>query len=388
MRTRVARLATSLLAGAAVVALSACAPGGPASEAGREARDFSYRGGCAWDKPATDTKLLHGNQDSTPVERDGASSRAQLVNTREVLLGDEERPFLLVRLQCSVGPEVLTGYHLLGADQDGVTVDYGIVAAANTDIDIEVDDGELVVSHEYRSMADSALSFSGDLHYRVAMVGETPIRLFEGQTVADVPAGVAQWEPNQWRNGVVTLASARPGEDATYAMGVQIDRLHVVTARTAERVGDYCPVIRTRTHAGQLIDPIGAATWAHQTGTLIELSMPSEAADSADIGQARVPPDSDLEGLLVTSSGVVPTPARAEPAGDAAVQVIAQMETDSTLANYPFEQPEGMFVNEAGEVLYLGQWANAGQGAPPETGPALMLPLPDPEVDTDQPCSF
>lgn len=395
MRSRPLRAIVALAGALATLAVGGCAAGGPTSPEGIAARDFYYRGACAWDKPATDTKLTHGNQTSTEVQIAGRSSRAQLVNTRRVLLGtpgspEGERPFLLVRLQCSVGSDTLTAYHLLASDEEELA-DYGIVAAANGPIDIAEEEGQLHVRYAYRRTDDGVLHQTGLADYRVALVGETPIRLFAGEDVADVPGPVAEWKPNAWRGGIVTLAAAWAEDEPEYAIGLQVDDMHVATTHAFNRRGDGCPVMATRTHAGQVIDPIAAGTWEGQPGTGVELSMPTEADDRARIARVDLPLAGPMDGLLVTSSGMVPSLATAgtgaAPGGDGWVRVESQVETDSALATFPFGRPAGVFVTAEGEVLFSGSWV-APQAPETTDTAALMATVPDVSVPFDQPCRF
>ncbi|MEA5153443.1 hypothetical protein, partial [Raineyella sp.] len=283
-------------------------------------RNFVYRGGCGWDKPALDTAMSWGRQSGVVTRTGPVPSRAEVVDWRTVRLGSPARDYLLVRLQCSIGDATATGWHLLGFDGTQ-PVDFGIVAAAYGPVDLQVTDGQLVVSHEYRRTGDHGLSDTGRTDYRVAMVGNTPVRLYGDEQASDVPAAVAGWAPNAWRAGLVTLVTSNAAGVTGWHLGLQIDATTAITGDDLT-VGDAgCTPAAAWTHAGQRIDPARTEGWvgsdgAGQRGSRVTLSLPTDAPDLARINRPDVPLAAPAPGLLVTGSGLVP--ARA-PAGTAAV---------------------------------------------------------------------
>lgn len=385
-------------AGAALAAcclLGGCA--GPAAGAGAprigdiDYQNFVYRGGCGWEKPGVDTVMTWDRQTGGAARIGALASRAQVVDTRRVRLGTPSRDYLLVRLQCSIGDSTATGWHLLGFD-GSQSVDLGIVAAAYGPIDLRVADGQLAVSHAYRTTRDTGLSDSGRTSYRVAVSGLTPVRLYGDQQPGDIPAEVAHWPANAWRAGLVTLVEPSAA-GPSYHLGVQVDPQTVLTADTLA-VGDLCRPPTTWTHAGQRIDPLEAEGWTGRNGSLVRLSLPSDAPDLATVGRPVVPPTGGLHGLLVTASGIVPALAEvpaATTSGD--VRVTSLAPADVALADSPFGGPAAVFRDASGQAVLSGGWAAPGRPAASGTSGASgasgasMQPLPDASVPPDVRCT-
>lgn len=344
-------------------------------------RNFVYRGGCDWDKPGLDTPMAWGRQTGVVTRTGTVPSHAEVVDSRRVRLGTPARDYLIVRLQCSIGDATATGWHLLGFDGTQ-PVDLGIVAAAYGPLDLQVADGQLVVGHEYRSTADRGLSDTGRTDYRVAMVGNTPVRLYGDEQPSDVPAGVDRWAPNAWRAGLVTLVTTSPAGVTGWHLGVQLDPTTAITADDLT-VGDAgCTPAATWTHAGQRIDPAGTQGWvgadgAGQRGSLVTLSLPTDAPDLARVARPAAPLSTPLRGLLVTGSGLVPALATAGTAtlGSAVptVPVTSRAPADDRLETQPFAGPTAVFRDEQGTVLLSGAWT--ASGASTTEG---MRPMPDP----------
>ncbi|WOP19209.1 hypothetical protein [Raineyella sp. LH-20] len=385
MRWRGWRAAT---AGLAVCGLVAGCSASPAATAATPRlsdiayRNFVYRGGCGWDKPSLDTPMVWGVQ-SGPATRTGTvPSHAEVVDSRRVRLGAPARDYLVVRLQCSIGDATVTGWHLLGFDGTQ-PVDLGIVAAAYGPLDLRVADGQLVVEHGYRSTADRGLSDTGHTDYRVAMVGDTPVRLYGDEQPSDVPRGVADWAPNAWRAGLVTLVASTPSGAVSWHLGVQLDETTAITADDLT-VGDAgCTPAVTWTHAGQRIDPARTQGWVGadgtgQRGSVVTLSLPTDAPDMARTTRPHLPLARPLSGLLVTGSGLVPALATAGIAslgpGAPAVSVTSRAPADDRLETEPFAGPTAVFRDGQGTVVLSGAW-----GAPGDVT-AGMRPLPDPGV--------
>lgn len=347
-------------------------------------RNFVYRGGCGWDKPALDTAMTWGSQTGVVTRTGTLPSRAEVVDTRRVKLGTPGRDYLLVRLQCSIGDRTATGWHLLGFDASQ-PVDLGIVAAAYGPVDLRVEDGQLVVSHEYRRTTDHGLSDTGRTDYRVAMVGSTPVRLYGDEQVADVPAGVADWAPNAWRAGLVTLVTSTAAGVTGWHLGLQVDAMTAITGDDLT-VGDAgCTPAAAWTHAGQRIDPVRTEGWvggdgAGQRGSRVTLSLPTDAPDLARIARPDVPLAAPVPGLLVTASGLVPAlatagTASATSAGVTSVAVTSRAPSDDQLETTPFGTATAVLRDAGGDALLTGGW-----GAPGQPSTVGMRALPDPLV--------
>ncbi|SDB81103.1 hypothetical protein GA0111570_103212 [Raineyella antarctica] len=341
-------------------------------------RNFTYRGGCGWEKPALDTLMSWGRQPAVADPADGTASKAQVVATRTVRLGTPARRYLLVRLQCSIGDATATGWHLLGYDGDR-PLDLGIVAAAYGPVDVTEVDGELLVEHAYRSTADGGLSDSGRTSYRVAVAGLTPVRLYGGEQAADIPAGVAHWPGGTWQAGLLTLAASGPDSTTDLHLGVQLDPLTAVTADTLTGGDLGCRPMLARTRTGQRIEPLTTQGWNGQGGAVVHLSLPSDAPDTSRVRHLTEPLGGPLHGLLVTGSGIVPALATASTAGTG-VRVGSQAPTDDALEDSSFTGPTALFRDDTGAAVASGPWsADAGAGAP-------MQPLPDPTLPPGSTC--
>ncbi len=374
-----------------VVALVACglAVGcSPAPDAGPgpgdiDYRTFTYSGGCGWEKPAVDTVMGRGRQTSAAPRVGEVGSLAQVVQTRRVRLGTPATDYLLVRLQCSIGSATATGWHLLGYD-GSQPVDLGIVAAGYGPVDVEQAGGQLVVSHAYRTSTDTGPSDTGRTSYRVAVAGSTPVRLYGDEQPADIPGQVRQWPAGAWRDGIVTLIISAPGDESTYHLGLQTDVRTAVTADTlAERPGGCRPaVVATRT--GQRIDPQQTEGWRDQNGTLVRLSLPSDAPGlMSGLGAA---PTEETRGLLVTGSGLAPALASATPVAGG-VRVTSGAPADVALENTPFDGPTALFRDPTGAALGSGGWSAPGpDGAGPADTDVLMQVMPDTSVPADTGC--
>ncbi|QGF22967.1 hypothetical protein [Raineyella fluvialis] len=386
MRWRGWRAAAAGLAVCGLVAGCGTAQGAAATGTGRLAdiatRNFVYRGGCGWDKPALDTPMAWGRQTGLATRVGALPSRAEVVDYLRVRLGAPAKDYLAVRVQCSIGDRTATGWHLLGFDGTQA-VDLGIVAAAYGPVDVRVSDGQLVVRHEYRRTSDHGLSDTGVVDYRVAVVGATPVRLYGDQQTSDAPSAVAGWAPNAWRAGVVTLVRSTGQAGATSPhLGVQTDPLTALTTDDLT-VGDAgCTPVATWTHAGQRIDPARTAGWvrpdgAGQRGTKVTLSLPTDAPDMARVARPSVPLGTAIRGLLVTGSGLVPALADAGTGTGTAdtVPVTSLAPSDDQLEDQPFGGPTALFRDADGTVLLAGRWTAPG----PAEG-AGMRPMPDPAV--------
>lgn len=357
-------VAAALVSGMLLAACTGCTGGPRAGEpmiGDIDPRNFVYRGACGWDKPAPDTPLVRGRQPSASTAKDAVVSRAQLVASRRVELGTPARPFLLVRLQCSIGGGTATGWHLLGYEGDRA-VDLGIVAAAYGPISLTEENGQLVVEHGYRRTTDTGLSDSGRTGYRVALAGLTPVRLYGDEQPDDIPAGVADWGAEDWRAGLVTVIAPVAGEESVPHIGVQVAAATVLTPETLAYGPLGCRPAVVHTSTGLRIDSAATEGWTDRAGTRIRLALPTDSPHLSRV--ESIDPSTAANGLLVGTSGLVPALATAD--GTAAPD-------DVWLEAVPARAASWVLRDPSGAVVLAGS-------------PGEMTPLPDTTEPSDVGC--
>lgn len=101
-----------------------------------------------------------------------------------------------MRLTCAIGDTTRRGRHLIGGDEQGTAADLGLIAATETrNSTVTPGEDDIEVSGEYYTVTDINADATGQVSYRVAVVGHTPVQLFNAQSAADVPAEVIGWRP-------------------------------------------------------------------------------------------------------------------------------------------------------------------------------------------------
>lgn len=341
---------------------------------------LTYLGACGIEAPYRLTPMDAGRQ-TTPVSMDGTSRRAEVVSSRPVAL--DGRELALVELRCSSGLDALRGWHLVGQVGEEA-VDLGMVAAGEEATIVEEED-LLRVELTYPAGEDPESPRRATVDYRVVLVGDTPVRLFAGSSLANVPASVADWPAQAWASGLATYDALSLGgterslqrrgpvvldaPDRALAPNSMANELYcsidpaIVTTpdSSATRVGDA----RTPVDGGGAILPLQAEVGTPTT-SVAHPALPIEAASSA---------------LLVPINGLAPAPALvttqvSQQAGEPAAVVRSLAPTDSLLGDGAwFDGPTGVVRDPAGRVVLVGSWTALDASGPLTTG---MRPLPDP----------
>ena len=344
---------------------------------------LTYLGGCGVEAPYR-LSPMDGGRQATPVTMDGTSRRAEVVASRPVTL--EGRELALVELRCSSGLEALRGWHLVGqVGQEAV--DLGMVAAGEG-ATITAEEDRLRVELTYPAGPDPESPRRATVDYRVVLVGDTPVRLFGGSDLANVPAQVADWPAQSWAYGLATYDALSLGgaerslqrrgpvvldaPDRALAPNSMANQLFcsidpaIVTTpdSSATRVGDA----RTPVEGGGAILPLQAEA-ATPTTPVAHLGLPIEAA---------------MAGMLVPINGLAPTPAlvttQASAQSDEPAAVVRSLApTDSLLGDGAwFDGPTGVVRDPAGRVVLVGTWTALDAAGPQTDG---MRPLPDPTTE-------
>ena len=342
--------------------------------------ELTYLGACGIEAPYRLTPMTAGRQ-TTPVSMGGTSRRAEVVSSRPVELAG--RQLALVELRCTSGLDSTRGWHLVGEEGSEV-VDLGLVAAGEK-ATIAVDSDLLIVDLTYPAGDDPQAPGRSTAGYRVALVGDTPVRLFPGSDLASVPAEVAQWPAQAWAHGLGTYDALTlgGGERSLRRRGpVVLDSAQRALAPNSMANDLYCiidPVIVT-TVDSSAIRVADARTPADGGGAILPLQTGAATAPTV-VAHWTLPIDTTRTGLLVPVNGLAPTPALVTPQTpvapeEPAVVVRSAAPVDSLLGDRAwFEGPTGAVRDGQGRVVLVGTWTGL-DAAGPQTGG--MRPLPDP----------
>lgn len=341
---------------------------------------LTYLGACGIEAPYRLTPMTEGRQ-ATPVSMGGTSRRAEVVSSRPVELAG--RQLALVELRCTSGLDATRGWHLVG-EQGEEVVDLGLVAAGQ-EATIGVADDRLVVELTYPAGNDPEAPGRSTTTYKVALVGNTPVRLFPGADLSSVSAQVAQWPAQAWAYGLGTYDALAlgGGERSLSRRGpVVLDAPDRALAPNSMANDLYClidPAIVTTVDSSAI--RVGDARTPAVGGGAV-LPLQSEAATpTTPVAHWTLPLESPAPGLLVPINGLAPAPALVTtespvPAEEPAVVVRSALPTNSLLGDRSwFAGPTGMVRDAEGRVVLVGTWTGLG-AAGPQTGG--MRPLPDP----------
>jgi hypothetical protein len=356
------------------------------------AGSFTYRGGCGWEVPAGPVELENGKQADDGQEVDGVGSEAELSQQQQVTIDGTQ--FLLVQLSCTVGEDKLLGAHLIGL-VDRKPVDLGIVATG-TKLTTSHSGGELRFDTEYRTIDDGEGEATGAASYEIVVVGNTPVRLFDGDSADAIDPVVEQLPAHGYDAGLVGINGYAEDEaDSTWTIGLLDEPGRVLVADSLG--GGYSGVCwhsTIHTQAGEQLGTTGMAFPGDemQTGTVVELDSDSEA-DPGTRGDAALPVEQETDGLLVPANGMVPALATAttETAGNPLADAIVttQAPADGWLEVWRFGAasgseyalPFGAFASADGEIAMSGAWFNAP--VDPARAGYGMRPIADPDAVGD-----
>lgn len=358
-------------------------------------RNFEYVGGCGWDVPAAPVQLKGGKQNNDTPEVDGKASEAEFSTSKIIKLGDQQ--YALAQLSCTIGDQQLLGAHLIGS-VDGKVADLGIVATG-TKITTNTSGGKLKINTSYRAQGDDEGKSSGKASYEIAMVGDTPIRIYDGDDVDDVDSAVEELPPHGYDAGIVGITGyGEEKSDATWGIGLLDEPEQVLSADTLG--GGYegmCWHSTIHTQAGEQLSHTHLAypDDEMQTGTVIDLSEASKATPG-ERAEIALPVQEETKGLLVPANGVVPalatltTATAGNPLQDAIVTTKApdddwqDIVRFGALSGNEYPLPFGTFAVEA-KVAMTGAWYTEGG----QEGASLgMRPLIDPATAGEKrPCA-
>lgn len=357
---------------------------------------MDYLGTCGWEFPAALVTMEDGKQKEKTPEWFDVRSTAEISDVTAVVLGDRE--LLRVSFSCTVGRDTHVGEHLVG-EVDGELVDLGLIATTDTEISVQEEGSELAINYDYQSTADSNAARSGHASYRVALVGNTPIRLFGEQSVDDVDPAVADLAPQAWHTGLVSMYGYDYDPDnGVWLPGLLVESGKVITPAQLGAYQSSCLLPTTYTEANEEIKHralqfIGPSK-TKLTGTTVHLAKDSQASPGQmDVG---FKPTEKQPGLLVDLNGRVPgigtvQPMEAEMAPEETV-VVSPGNTDEMIINARGLRSEemqgslGVFLDWDATVLMMGIWNNDEQqeGTVWQYG---MLPMPDPAQAQQELCT-
>lgn len=346
---------------------------------------MTYLGACGAEAPYRLTPVVDGRQQS-PTSMGGTSRRADVVTSQPVTLG--ERSVQLVELRCSTGLSGTRGWHLV-ADKDGEPVDLGMIAAGDKAA-IVPEDGQLRVELTYQGGSDPDNTMARTVEYRVALVGDTPVRLFLGTDLSMVPASVAQWPAQSWARGLGAYeALALGGDDRSpkrrgIAVLADADTAVAPYSMVNEMFCEIDPALVTTTDSSS-VRVERTRTPAEGGGAILDLTAEA-VPEPAEVVYRTGMPDSPRAGLLVPVNGLAPTPAlvttrEVDMDGDPSVVVRAGAPTDSMLGEGAwFAAPTGVVLDVEGRITHAGAWTDFESHDELRHG---MRPLPDPETSDE-----
>lgn len=354
-----------------------------------DVRNFSYRGGCGFEIPASTVKLKDGRQSGKPTKVNGVSSTAEFSSHRSIGVGGTE--YLLVQLSCQIGDEQVLGAHLIGL-VDSQPTDLGIVATGSK-ITTRHSGGELGFDVTYRTLDDQAGKSSGSAEYQVVVSGYTPVRIFDGQSADDLDPAIEKLPAHGYDAGVVSINGyAEDEEDSTWTVGLLDAPGQVLASESLG--GGYAGLCWHSTIHTQQGEKLGTTSMAFpgdesQTGSVIALDEDSKA-EPGTRGEVTLPVQEPINGLLIPANGTVPALAEVttQTAGNPLADplVTTQAPADDWLEIWRFGAasgneyplPFGAFATADGRIAMTGAWFNE----PVDTAKAGfgMRPVPDPDT--------
>jgi hypothetical protein len=352
-------------------------------------RNFEYLGGCGWDVPAAPVELEGGEQQNQTAEVDGQRSTAEFSTSKIVELGEQQ--FVVAQLSCTVGKQQMLGAHLIGSVEREI-VDLGIIATGSK-ITTSASGGRLKFSTRYRTQGDEEGQASGTASYEIGMVGNTPVRIFDGESAKDIAPAVEQLPPHGYDAGIVAVNGYGEEEsDATWGIGLLDEPEQVLSADSLG--GGYegsCWHSTIYTQAGEELSHSQMAYPDDElaTGTVIDLSEASKATPGVR-GSVTLPVENEVAGLLIPANGVVPalatltTQKAGNPLEDPLVTTKAPADAWQDIVRFgalsgsEYPLPFGAFAID-GKIAMTGAWyaapidkASAAYGMRPLADPAAM----------------
>lgn len=360
------------------------------------ARSMEYLGTCGWEFPAPVVTMKEGKQATKSHSWQSVNSTAEITAVTELSLGD--RALLRVSFECAIGRDVWFGEHLVG-EVDGKPVDLGLIGMADTTMSIKPTDDELAVSYRYQRVGEANAARSGTSSYRVALVGNTPVRLFGDQSTDDVDPSLETLPPRAWSAGLVSMyAWDYDPNNGAWLPGVLTAPDTVITPAQLGAYQSSCLQPTTYTQSNEELEH-AALQLTGPSRTKLEGTTVSLAKDS-DAPPGRVSsgfaPSEERLGLLVDLNGRVPGVAtvkttKAEMAPEETVVVSPGVDDETMINSRADTGPEprpgslGVLLDWDATVLMMGIWNDEqlGEGEIVEQG---MLPMPDPQEAQEAVC--